>query len=95
MTESDRFRINPDFIYREIAGESLLVPTGKAAENFFGIASINEAGAYLWQLLEQERSVEELKKLLSGKYDLEEDQSLRDVTEFLEDAVKGNMVMRC
>ena len=38
MDDRIHFRRNPDYIYREVAGEAVLVQTGKEAETFFGIA---------------------------------------------------------
>ena len=49
----ERYRRNPEFILREIAGESILVPTGQAALAFNGLASLNASGVFLWGLLER------------------------------------------
>lgn len=95
MDNKIRFRRNPDYIYREVAGEAVLVPTGKAAESFFGIVSINSTGALLWKILEQEHSLGELREMLAREYELEEEQSQQDVTEFLETASSRNIVLRC
>lgn len=95
MDDKAYFRRNPDFIYREVAGESVLVPTGKAAESFFGIASINSTGAFLWTALEQRRSLEELREIFAREYALEEAQSRQDVTEFIEAALSHHMVLLC
>lgn len=95
MEGKDSFRANPEFIYREIAGESVLVPVGKAAESFFGIASVNAAGAFLWKALEKECSLQELIELFAKEYELELEQSMQDVTEFIEMALSRNMVLRC
>ena len=95
MDDKVQFQRNPEYIYREVAGESVLVPTGKAAESFFGIASINSTGAFLWKALERERSFGELREIFAREYELEEDQSRQDVAEFLEAALSRNMVLRC
>lgn len=95
MDDKVYFQRNPDYIYREVAGEAVLVPTGKAAESFFGIASINSTGAFLWEALEQERSLGELREMFAREYELEEGQSMQDVTEFLETALSRNLVLRC
>lgn len=95
MDDKVQFQRNPEYIYREVAGESVLVPTGKAAESFFGIASINSTGAFLWKVLERERSFGELREIFAREYELEEDQSRQDVAEFLEAALSRNMVLRC
>ena len=95
MDDKVQFQRNPEYIYREVAGESVLVHTGKAAESFFGIASINSTGAFLWKVLERERSFGELREIFAREYELEEDQSRQDVAEFLEAALSRNMVLRC
>ena len=93
MDDKAQFRRNPDYIYREIAGEAVLVPIGKAAESFFGIISINSTGSFLWKILEKQCSLRELSERLAREYELEKDQSLRDVTEFLETALSHNIVI--
>ena len=95
MDEKIHFRRNSDYIYREVAGETVLVPTGKTAESFFGIVSINVTGAFLWKLLEQDHSIGELREMFAQEYELEEEQSLQDVTEFLETALSHNIVLKC
>ena len=95
MDDKVQFQRNPEYIYREVAGESVLVPTGKAAESFFGIASINSTGAFLWKVLERERSFGELREIFAREYELEEDRSRQDVTDFIEEALSRNMVLRC
>lgn len=95
MDDKAHFRRNPDYIYREVAGEAVLIPTGKAAEFFFGIASLNSTGAFLWKALEQACTFGELRELFAREYELDEEQSRRDVTEFMETALTHNMVLRC
>lgn len=40
-----------DFVLREIAGETLLVPAGKTALDLNGMLTLNETGAALWRML--------------------------------------------
>ncbi len=95
MDQSSRFRRNPDYIVREIVGENVLVPTGNASKEFQGMGTMNATGAFLWNLLEQERSLEELSRLFAGEYGLTEEQSLQDVAEFLEAAQAHKAVLPC
>ena len=44
------------FLLREVATRQVIVPLGRAAQDFPGMLSLNATGAYLWQLLEQEHS---------------------------------------
>lgn len=91
----NRFRTNPEFVAREIAGEFILVPIGKAAEMFNGLASLNPTGVFLWKLLDEERTQKELSDFLAEEYELTEEQSMNDVGDFLEAALKRNIVLRC
>lgn len=95
MNDKDRFRRNSDYIYRDVAGEAVLVPTGEAAEALFGIVSINSTGAFLWKALEEERSFGELQEMFAQEYELEKEQSLQDVSEFLMAALSRNMILQC
>ena len=90
----ERFRANPDLIAREIAGEYILVPTGKTAETFNGLASVNATGAFLWRLLAQGRTVRELSEALAAEYELTPEQSAGDVADFLRPALERGLVLR-
>lgn len=93
MKNTDTFQANPEFMTREIAGEVVLVPVGKTAVDFNGLATLNKTGAFLWKLLEEKRTVSELCKTLAAKYGLEEEQVLDDVTEFITMAQKKQAVL--
>lgn len=45
-----RFQTHPDFVFRKIADEGILVPTGKVAQYFNGMINLNTTSVYLWQL---------------------------------------------
>lgn len=95
MNRGEKFRANSEFIYREIAGESILIPNGETARQFNGLASLNKTGLFLWKLLEQERTLKELSDAFAEEYELTEEQSMEDVTEFLELALTRDLVIRC
>ena len=90
-----RYRANPEYIYREIAGESVLVPSGKAAQQFSGLASLNKTGAFLWEFLGQERTLREVSRALREEYELTEEQSTEDVKAFLELGLPRELIIRC
>lgn len=91
---AEKFRTNPEFIYREIAGEFVLIPSGEPARQFNGLASLNKTGVFLWKLLEQERTLKELSIAFAEEYELTEEQSLEDVTAFLELALTRKLIIR-
>lgn len=58
--DSRRFMANPDFMLREIAGESVLIPVGEAGSFENSVISLNETCSFLWQLYQTPRTVEEV-----------------------------------
>ena len=91
---AEKFRTNPEFIYREIAGEFVLIPSGEAARQSNGLAFLNKTGVFLWKLLEQERTLKQLSIAFAEEYELTEEQSLEDVTAFLELALTRKLIIR-
>lgn len=67
-----------DFVLREIAGETLLVPAGKTA------LDLNETGAALWRMLPEAADAEALTQGLLQEFEGAPAEQVRaDVEEFL------------
>lgn len=72
-------RIIDGFKLREVCGESIVVPEGRALVNFNKMISLNETAAYLWKNVEgKDFEVEDLKALLLDAYDVDEQTASRD-----------------
>lgn len=77
-------RISKNYIVREIADEYIIVPTGREALNFQGLITVNETGAFLWNLLQEESMTEDsLTEALCEAYEIEKTTAKQDVKEFL------------
>lgn len=74
---------SPDFLLREVAGSKVAVPVGAAARKFPGILNLNETGCYLWELLEQERTLDELVDAVTQRYEVTRQQAREDTEEFI------------
>ena len=85
-------RIQKDFIMREIGGDHIIIPTGKSALEFNGLITINEVGVFLWDLLQQDVSMEDLVHGLLSEYEVEEEVAREDIQEFLDTLVKGKIL---
>ena len=72
-----------DFVLREIAGDLLLVPTGKTALNLNGMLTLNEIGGEIWKMLDDVDSEEEIVERLLQEYEVGEEELRQDVHEFL------------
>ena len=74
---------NPEFLLRKVADSQVLVPVGKAAVAFPGMITLNAVGCYLWGLLEQEQTPENLATALTDHYEVTYETALADVTAYL------------
>lgn len=73
-----------DFVLREIAGETLLVPAGKTALDLNGMLTLNETGAALWRMLRRRADAEALTQGLLQEFEGAPAEQVRaDVEEFL------------
>lgn len=76
-------RIDQRFILREVAGEYIVVPTGKKAESCKGLIFLNSSGAFLWSCLQEECTQEELVSQMLQEYDAPVDVLWEDLKQFL------------
>lgn len=76
-------KIEKEFILREIAGDYVIVPTGKTALEFNGLITVNELGAFIWKKLQQDVTEDELIQVILEEYEVDEETARNDVEEFL------------
>lgn len=65
---------NTSFLLREIANVPYLMPYGQMIADHKRGVQINATGVYLWELLEQERTMEELQRLSASYYEIPDDE---------------------
>lgn len=75
--------IVPGFLVREIAGETIAIPSGEAAHRISGLVALNGSGKYLFELLQADQTQERLVNALMDTYDVDFATAQADVTEFL------------
>ena len=71
-----------ELVLREIAGDLILVPSGKSALDLNGMLTLNEVGAEIWKMLPEVKDENEIVCRLLDEYEVEETQLRRDVAEF-------------
>ena len=76
-------KINFEFVKREIAGETFLVPIGEGAKKFSGLFALNELGAFVWDNLPEAESEEAIVYAVLEEYEVTREQAESDVAEFL------------
>jgi hypothetical protein len=78
-----RYQRNPDFIYRRIVDESVLVPIHRDVANMDSIYTLNEVGAFIWEQLEQPTTQSALQGAILHAYDADPGVLLADLERFL------------
>lgn len=77
---------------RKIADECMLIPTGKAAQNFNGMMTLNETAAFVWDNLDDAGSRERLVELVVENYDVEQEAAYKDVCGLVDAMIRLGMI---
>ena len=85
-------KVDKEFILREIAGEYVIIPTGKTVLSFNGLISVNEVGAFLWNMLQKDVTLDELVTGVLEEYDVDEETAREDIQAFLDVLVEGDIL---
>lgn len=81
-------KLKHEFVLREVAGETILVPVGAATLSLNGMLVLNGSGRFLWEQLPAAETEETLVKALLEEYEVDEATARTDVSEFLEEIRK-------
>lgn len=76
-------KLKEGFVFRKIAGDNVVVPIGQQITQFNGLIKLNESGAFLWNVLKEGSSKEELVDKLQEEYDIDRDLAENDVESFI------------
>ena len=62
-------KIKSGFVLRDVAGKTFVVATGELSKTFKGMITLNETGKYIWKLLENEITKEEIVENMLSVYE--------------------------
>lgn len=79
------YQRNPDFIYRKIVDEVILVPIHNDVADMDAIYTLNGVGAFLWECLDQPVSQTYLQNIVLEAYEAEPGVVIADLEKFLGD----------
>lgn len=85
-------KIKDGFILKNVAGNYIIVPVGGEFVDLGAMITANETGAFLWEMLKEDVSTEELVAALMKEYDIEENIAREDIEAFLDILKKNNMI---
>lgn len=93
MIESEKImKIKEGFVYREIMGQGVVVPTEKASMEFSGMVKLNETGAFIWKKIQQGGSIEVIVEELLKEYDVSKEQAEASVQRFVSDMTQKGIL---
>ena len=76
-------KIKQGFVLRNVADATIVVPTGSASIDFNGMITLNETGAFLWRLLENETTEEQVLEAMLKEYDVDESTARAGIARFV------------
>lgn len=63
-------KLKEGFMLRQVAGQYMAVPLAERSTELHGMLTMNETGAFLWEQLSQEQTVDSLVAALVDNYDV-------------------------
>lgn len=93
--DMDRETSKPDFyakrfvkqdtvVSRQVAEECILVPIRHQASEVDGIYSLNTVAAWIWEIIDGERSVSEIRDAVLARFDVDVETANRDIEDFFQ-----------
>lgn len=86
-------RLIPGFILREVADTLIAVPSGPAAHKLSGLLEMNGSAKLLFELLQENRTEEELLEALLQTYDTDKATAQTDLREILEQLANNGLLI--
>lgn len=79
------YQVTSGYVVRQIADEFLLIPVKMQGNREPQLAIMNETGKFLWEQLQECRSIEDLIQAMAEEYQVSEKEALADILDFLKD----------
>ena len=77
---------------REVADEYILIPTGKTTEEFNGIISLTETAAFIYEHIEEAKSLEDLIDKITKEYDIDKETAEKDAIIFINHMLETGLI---
>lgn len=85
-------KIKEDFILRKVADTYVVVPVNSMTLDFNGIINLNETGAFLFELLQNGATKDELLAKMLGEYDVSQQKASDDIDIFIEKVKEADIL---
>lgn len=85
-------KIKEGFLLRKVAGNIIVVPTGNKVMDFNVMISLNETGAFLWELLNNELTELQLVEKIIEEFKVSKKIAQKDVKTFVKRLEKEGLL---
>ena len=84
MQTLDRvYQKNQNVVFRQIDDETLLVPIKDNVGDLGSIYNLNPMAAFVWQHLDGEKTLNDIKDLMTDEFEVSDPDAEEDITEFV------------
>ena len=80
------------FLLREVADQTVIVPTGQLVSDFNCLITLNATGRWIWDHLDQSQTAETLTKKMVSEFEVDEATARRDTEEFLAELLRLGII---
>lgn len=85
-------KVKKGFILKQISNQHVVFPVGEATIQFNGMITLNNTAKILFEALQTDQSVESLVKLLTEKFDVDNETATKDVEDFIKLLESNNIL---
>ena len=86
------YKVKDCFMMKEVAEDFIVFPRGEEAIQSPEVLVFNETGAFVWKLLENGDTAEEMAEKLAEKYGITKEQANGDITDLLKKMEESNLL---
>ncbi len=87
------YKVRDGIVMESLCGISLIIATLEARDHCPYVMQLNEASAYIWRLLFDRRSMEEMAALASKDFGITEAEAVEIIKSFLEELTEQNYLI--
>lgn len=85
-------KIKNGFAKRKIADSNIVVPVGRATNDFNGMITLNDSGSFFWDCLTHETTIDEVVEKVISEYDIDIETAKRDIEKFIKMLEDNNLL---
>ncbi len=89
-----RYQKDPNMVFRKIEDEMILVPIRQSVADLGNIYVLNELGGRIWELMNGERTLADVRDILLDEYDVMPDVLEADLLAFVQQLEAAGSIKR-